>query len=454
MSYDTSTVVGDFSKDLFAVTEDPLSLCPEPIREMVADLVRECSAPESAVVAAAMALIAAVIGPKHKIAVGNRPPVTPGFHVLVAHTALRQLDWFALLQAHFIETVFNMQKAQRQCGGPGLEFQIAQHRKDAEAATKFSPAEAPLVNEQAGLAIASLTVKLKPFIVLNSSVPQAIAGALPQAFDASILCTTMGADPIDDLALLSPQERRHLAVWLNQLWEGQPCGDSPDMLSLLWNTPYTGLRHLTDWREFHAGALPVPLLLQFSLEPHSVDPKIKLPGEAKWNACIDRLFEHRIMAKETIYTVDSPALTEFEANIAKKLDTVPECFQKHVVWLIGLPPRLALVIHLIEGGGATIPSSAVDRAVGLVNWFGANHLRAMVSVLPVRASTDAAAGADSEGIMLAKITKKGPVTRRALWRSFNKPKAETFDNTLDALLAHGKVTWNDRKELIPVIARQ
>ena len=447
----STVATGDFSKDFFPIAEEPLLLCPEPIRAIVSDHVRECSAPANAAAAVAFALAAAVIGPRCKITVGNRPAFTAGLHVLVAHTAIRQLDWFDLLQAHFIGVVLKMQKARQQRGDQVLKGLIDQHRNDAEAARKYCPTEAPMVEEQSELAIVSLTAKLKSSIVLHSAAPLEITAALPQAFDASILCATLGSDPLDDLALLSPQDRRKLAVMLNTLWEGRPGVEAPSMLSLLWNTPYTSLRHLAQWREFHAGALPVPLLLQFSLCPRSVDPQIKLPGEAEWNACIDRLFELRINAKEAVYyTVEAPALTEFEAGITKNLETVPECFQKHVGWLSSLPSRLALVIHVMEGGGDKIPSCTVDRAVGLAQWFGANHLKTMVSALPVRISFDTTARPDAEAIMLGKITKKGPITRRGLWRSYNKPRSETFDNTLDALLAHGKVTWNENNELAAV----
>lgn len=50
--------------------------------------------------------------------------------------------------------------------------------------------------------------------------------------------------------------------------------------------------------------------------------------------------------------------------------------------------------------------------------------------------------------MLRKIVSKGAVTRRKLWRSYDRPVAVKFDTTLNALLEAGKIQLNEDKAFV------
>lgn len=236
--------------------------------------------------------------------------------------------------------------------------------------------------------LAKLHARLKSDLILNSAVPKQIMEALPRNLDGGVLCTTLGTDPLDDLALLKPQERRQLAHWLNRLWEGQPLSQLPALkqLSLLWTTKVESLGHLARWREFHAGTTPVPLLVVSSVADRWGEPGARIPHEAQWERLMDDLFDRRCEAEETVLQLDEESrqpLWDFELHLRRNLHTMPREFRPHLAWLPGLAPRLALTLHLVERkNGDSISLDTAIRAVKIARFFAGKHLQATMSALP------------------------------------------------------------------------
>jgi hypothetical protein len=445
--------------------EFPLNLCPESIRLVAGDVSAVFKTSSVPAVAAALALAATAIGPRQRLRLSPRTTVTAGFNLLVARLQPRLLQWLDILQSRLLGRVAAMQRALHGDGEYGTRNLLAQYERDLNA-TRESHEPDPELIRHVMLEMARLRARLKSNLILSAAGPKEILAAAAKAFDGGILCTTLGTDPLDDLALLKAEDRRQLAQWLNVQWEESviPYATALSEVTVLWHTQARSLDHLARWREFHAGTLPVPLLVQLDTSDPFENPGVLLPNEPAWVDVIDSLFDRRCVADEHVYALASDAqkpFQEFELHLRRNLHLAPPEFRSHLAWLPGLAPRLSLLFHLLEGGTELeIPSTITARATTIARWLGGRHLQALVSALPVRPQpyptdgTAITADTDAAAVMFGKIAAKAPISRRQLWRAYNRPRAESFNQTLDALIGAGKVQWNQDAKLVPVPGRQ
>jgi hypothetical protein len=120
---------------------------------------------------------------------------------------------------------------------------------------------------------------------------------------------------------------------------------------------------------------------------------------------------------------------------------------RQINWLPCLALRLALVFWLFDpkSRGCEIGPEYVTNAVTVAEWLGSEHLAVVHSFADCGASrppADKTATVDIRDpveVMLRKIRQKAPVSRRQLWRSYDKPRSVWFHATLESLLRAGKI---------------
>jgi hypothetical protein len=221
-------------------------------------------------------------------------------------------------------------------------------------------------------------------------------------------------------------------------------GSIPGTLSLLWSAAETNLARLNLWKEFHSGAMPVPILLLSSGEP--MKPFVPLAETEAWQAAINHLFDARCMVKDTeTYGFAAEAqliLASREEAFLAALNTAPPELARHLVWLPQFTSRIALLLRVTrEAKDAEIGEQDVRAALDITRALGTAHLRTLIRVVSKskKSPADAPAPPDKSAVMLAKIISKGPIRRRDLRRTYDNPSPEWFDPTLEGLIGVGLV---------------
>ena len=435
---------------------DIVSHCPAFMKPVASVIIEKYAAPAEAVVGAMLSVTAAALGSRYRVATRTGEQFPASFNLVIAHQSLRNLGWFDLIQCPFIARVNEMQIALHRDGMNAVEREIEKRLADQRASIRTKLPDQRLI-DQLKRDIARLQARLRPHVVTDKLSIRMIAELLTRAFDNSILAFTTSTDPLDDLSTLKPIERREVARILNISWGGKPIplnrGSVPGTVSLLWTTPEGNLARLNSWREFHSGTMPVPILLLSSSEPM----KLIRPMEegTAWAAAVDHLFDVRCTAEEVrTYGFTSGAdayLAAWEEAYLAALDTVPTELAKHLVWLTALAYRVALLNRVTrDGNGNEIEEEDVRAAVAITKRLGAAHLRMLGRfVSPGKGGpTDATDRTDKSADMLAKIRKKGPISRRGLWRTYDAPRAEWYYPALEKLIDAGLVRYDETGALV------
>jgi len=437
-------------------TNDIVSPCPEFMQPVATAIIHEFEAAPEAVVAAMLAIIAASLGSRFRVATRAGEQLPASFNTIIAHRSLRDLAWLALIQGPFIARVNEMQMALSRDGIGETEKEIEKRLADQRAAIKTRLPSQPLI-DQLKRDIARLQARLRPHVITDKLSIRMIGELLTRAFDNSILAVTTSTDPLDDLSIAKPAERREIARILNMSWAGKPIplnkGSVPGAVNLLWSTPEANLARLNSWREFHGGTMPVPILLLESSEPMRL---IKPMAEgAAWRAVVDHLFDVRCTTEEVatyVFTPEADAyLVAWEEAYLVTLDTGPLELARHLIWLPHLAYRIALLVRVTrEAEGTEISIEDVRAAVAITKALGAAHLRTLAKFIYSAKSgtTDATDCPDKSAVMLAIIRRKQPVTRRGLWRTYNDPRAEWFIPALEKLINAGLVRYDERGSLV------
>jgi hypothetical protein len=438
------------AKDLFG-DEDAQSLCagcPPIIQDTAAEVIKTFGAAPEAAIAVLLNVAAAALGSRVRLQMRDTRTIAPAFSLIVGHNQFRELVWFDMLQAPLVCRVTGMQLDLYTEGTRKIEQAIKQRCADLDAAVKTDGPN-PVLVAQAKLDIARLEAGLHPSVVLNRFSIKGLAEQLAHAFDPAILSVTAGSDPMDDIASLKPAERRELVRVLNLSWEGQPIqlnrGTIPGVISLLWCTPRTNLDRLRYWREFHAGAMPAPVVLLLSPEgPGGGVPNAHMQD---WQLLVNTFFDLRCIAKEPrLYTLTAAAdklLSEWTNGFTAKLHSLPPELARHLVWLPQLARRLALLMEVMGNpNGDTISEAAAQAAVGVIRALGRAHFGTLLEVV-LPGTTAPADNTDPADKMLDTIRKKQPITRRELRRSFDDQHVGWFNKALAGLMSLGKVRTDE-----------
>lgn len=433
-----------------------LSHCPEFMRSVATAVIREYAAAPEAVIGAMLAVAAASLGNRFRVATRSGDVLPAAFNTIIAHRSLRHLGWLDLIQCPLVARVTEMQLLLKRDGIQATEHAITKRLADFDAAKKMRQLSQDMI-DKLKLDLARMQARLRPHVLTNRLSMKMIGDHFTQAFDHSLLAVTAHTDPLDDLSTLKPAERREIAALLNQSWAGKPIllnkGVIPGTVTLLWSTPQANLGRLSVWREFHEGMMPVPILLLTSDEPMKL---IRPMAEGTaWHDAIDDLFDIRCAQKEdAVYSFATAAdqhLATWEEAFLAALDTVQSELARHLVWLPQLACRIALLFRITrEAEGMEISTEDVQAAIAITEALGAAHLRTLTRFVwrEKEGSTDAIDRTDKSAVMLAKIRKRGPISRRGLWRSYDDPRAEWFVPILAKLIHTGLVRHDEKGCLV------
>lgn len=431
--------------------EAGLSHCPEILRGIVGDIVKQCGARPEHVTAVALCVAAVAMGQAQKIN-HLRGPASPAFFNLVlSHNAPGSLPWFDLLASPLVDRVMKMQVVLYDKGQAAKERQVAQAVLGFQDAARTIHAEKDLMRI-AEADVARKRAGLKPFVIMGRFDIQMLSEALPLAFDNCVTFMALGSDPGDQLLRLKADQRSRLAEILNRSLKGTPLTIGRKThaahVSLLWQTAQP-TSAIVGAGGFDPRFLAVPMLLLSENAAKPITQLSKLPHEAAWSKTLEVLFDLRCKEKVGIFPLSKEAeaaLSEFGGQIESNLEVIPEKCRPHVNWLPELARRVTLLFWILNCGKEVVVDvkTAAD-AIAVVKWIGRQHLRAVASAAAA-VFTD---HTDWMSVMLTKIEAKAPISRRELWRSFDNPRVKWFSPALESLISSGRVRRNDRKELVP-----
>jgi len=329
-----------------------------------------------------------------------------------------------------------------------------------EARRSISPD--PELLKSAADDIARQKAGLRPALFTDRFAPAHVGKVIDACFDAAVFLADPGADPVESFLELKKGEQRDLVRLLNSSWEGLPLNFGPRVitasLSLLWETQEEMLLPLFDSASL-VGALPPPILWISSPTNRLRAAKHGIASEKQWKHTIDTLFDCRCRHRlgQSLLSDEAAALfAEFEREIEGGISENGPLLHRHLVWLPGLALRFAVIFSFFnERKDLVIPADAATAAILVVRWLAAEHLRVLLTfdAGPVSLGADMSTATDRNDpaeVMLRKILEKAPVTRRKLWKSYNDPRAVTFQAVLDGLLRDGKVTKDSNGWLVPV----
>jgi len=360
------------------------------------------------------------------------------------------------IQGPYVARVHGLQMELLREGISKTEQEIQKRLADQREAIKTVPLTQGMI-DRLKADVARLQARLYPHVISDRLSVRTIGDLLTKSFDNSVVALTISTDGLDDLGVLKPVERRDIARILNLAWAGKmiplSSGSIPGTVSVLWATPQANLARLGTWKEFHGGAMPVPILLLSSTEPMKV---IKQIAEvAVWRDIVNHFFDARCteeIGRTYSFTSDAEAyLATWEEEYLATLDTVPPEMGRHLVWLPALACRIAMLIRVTrEGNGNEISLEDVRAAVVITKGLASAHLRTLVKFMfPGKTGkTDGVDRADRSAIMLAKIRQEGPLTQRELRRTYNDPNPEWFVPALEKLIDAGLVRYDEKGALV------
>jgi hypothetical protein len=147
----------------------------------------------------------------------------------------------------------------------------------------------------------------------------------------------------------------------------------------------------------------------------------------------------------------------FAGKLGEKLEVVPRLLRRHFDWMPDLVVRLALLLAVADRLTGAQPMANIigidemSRAILLGWWFVQEHYDALQWVLGTSpdssvddepdtfGSTDGTDRIALEGMILERLSREGPLTRRELTRSFHKLPSRERDEVLRKLVREGKV---------------
>jgi hypothetical protein len=168
---------------------------------------------------------------------------------------------------------------------------------------------------------------------------------------------------------------------------------------------------------------------------------------------VEQLLDHRFLNIEVPYTFTPEAqsvLNGFADEIEAGFPGVPVSLIPHLAWLPELCERVAVILWILRSRDSPVDAAAaaVDDAVVVAKWLGRQHLRNLLSGHPIADGAAGADHADAAAEMLHKIRQKGPLTRRQLYRSYDKARGDWFFPVLESLLDAGKAVYVDGGRLV------
>ena len=446
---------------LFEVSDDhALTALPVTFRDVVSEINEAYETEPRAVLATALAVAATALGSCATVVVpqsGRR--VNLGFNVVVCIKGSRTPGWIDLLRAPLLGPIFDMQLLLGKQGLDVAQKEIKQSVETLAAARKANPdpdllkgMEQEIARQQAGL---------RPALLSSRFTPVHLEQVIDSCFDGAVMLTDPAADPVENFLELKTSEQRDLVRLLNSSWESLPLTFGQRVrqgsISMFWVTQEELLLPLCDTAMI-TGALPPPVLWMGSPVNRLRGNRHGIPSEQVWKKAIAVLFNHRCQHRTEAFELSDEAegvISQFEREIEACFTIHGNSLARHLIWLPGLARRMAVVFTVFDGGIAVISADAATATVAVVRWLAAAHLRVLltfdaVTVSPGADTPTTTDNSDPAEVMLRKIRQKAPVTRRKLWKSYNDPKAATFQAVLDGLLMAGKITKDSNERFIPV----
>ena len=448
--------------ELFNVEdEQAIAGLPQPLIAVTEELTSVGVSPK-AVVAAALAVATSGLGSAAVVrGLKSRRNVTPAFNLILAMTGDRSPAWLSILTSDLYDWIFERQKLLIQWGDDQLDKRIKKATADLQSQRSRLPPET-LEKMENGLAL--LETARRPVAFTEKLAPKKIAKAIKYCFDGAVFLGDPTSDLVPSFAALRAMEQHDFARMIRASWSGLPPFTGDEFIlgatTLFWVIEEASLFPLFDIEVVTEAPMPVLWITSPRNGPCGGG---KLSSEKAWSDYIHRILlfrQKRTCAQFSLNVEAAAVLGEFERQIAG-LDPEGPCgIARHLAFLPELAVRFAVLLEVckeVKGNEQVITEESATAAVRLTRWLAQEHLEVLRNHLPaIKPYADNTACADKsspEEVMQRKIERRGTLTTRELWRSYNKPRAQWFHDTLNSLIQSGKVIRTPDQQLTLAVRR-
>lgn len=446
------------ARELFNV-EDQQAIAglPQPLIAVTEELTSFGVSPK-AVVAAALAVATSALGSAAVVgSLKSRRNVTPAFNLILAMTGDRSPAWLSILTSDLYDWIFERQKLLIQWGDDQLDKRIRKATADLQSQRGTLP---PETLEQLENGLALLETARRPVAFTAKLAPKKIAKAIKYCFDGAVFLGDPTSDLVPSFAALRAMEQNDFARMIRASWSGLPPFTGDEFIAgsttLFWVIEEASLFPLFDIEVVTEAPMPVLWITS----PRNGPCGGKLSSEKAWSAYIHRILlfrQKRTCANFSLNTEAAAVIGEFERQIAGL--EVP-CGARHLAFLPELAVRFAVLLEVCKeakGKELLITEESATAAVRLTRWLAQEHLELLrnhlPAIMPYADSTACADASSPEEVMQRKIERRGALTSRELWRSYNKPRAQWFHATLNSLIQSGKVILTPDQRLTLAVRR-
>lgn len=440
---------------------------PDELRRVAEVFSRKSGAAEGAVTMTVLQSIAAAIGSKYRLLVGNRNPrsVSANFNVIHCCSECAGNSLFDQISSSWLNQGRNLMSHHH-------ANDLSQLKRDLAKARSLLKNKAGMVGIPAAYElheqILQLHRVLNPITVVSEVRPEEMIGALRHSFDHHVVSTGGLWDPVQMLLESKTGTAKELfqLLWLSWQDMGLPSGSSVPMegtLGVAWQSSTRWCRSLVfgkqhEWQRW----LPPVLLVR---QGGSAQGNAKPDDDevlAKWVKKLTGFFSSRYVARlPEVWTLsqDAKALHQQFCNAVANLYAKDENGGREQRELFaGLAWRLAIVLNLVDEtmgeDAGLIPdiSGDVMHRACMIGWWMVHEHRECLELLRQSAGVDDDKDegpsdgidiVDMEGLkqaILDRLTAKGAMTRRELCRSFHELPAKYRDKAIYQLLKELKIS--------------
>jgi len=342
---------------------------------------------------------------------------------------------------------------------PGFDPQWLKDRFGTETQEEKNEKEAALLDQKSAQMLSEATklfssfhFNKKPGFFVEGILPEELIESHDLCADGSIFNLDIDATTWMSVARLSPAKSRETGSRLAAGWRASPIARKGEILpaSTISSLSQVGS---AEFPKFWANRRIEENRLRSILLPANVDfsgysvKKLTTRGEevrAFFERTLKILFARLEGRQQTNVSLSQEAEAIF-LDFVLEIESIPACspiLREIVQSASSMALRLALLFHLGKGEASLLTPDTMKRACHIAAWCVSGTAHLLLSGMEQNAPGED----DLENeiwVVVAKVRKKGPLSRRELYRTFHDQSSSRHIPTVEKAISRGLLCENE-----------
>ena len=296
-----------------------------------------------------------------------------------------------------------------------------------------------------------IQTQLRPIVLIENPPWSAIRNVDQLSFDKGVTVTSCDGLAFESLIALTGNRLNSIGGLFNASRYGRHCLDtsgefSIPVLNCAFILGYPALSQaLRKKRLLQFGTLDGFLFFETIEKPcvEFVVPPTDNEVDKQWGALTERLFhDFRVPSSDRVFEMDQEAQEMFQQfrTWSQGERCSGELLRRFARTWPSTLLRIGLVYQIVSGTGSgnVVGARAIERAVGVMKAMCEQHARLVERFAKVAPPEDAV------DRMVAKVAAFGRMTRRELFRRYNKQQYDKLHFILKLAVAQGRLSFNGK----------